>query len=331
MKMIPNATSELPTDLLWRLYRSMVLIRVTEERIAELVTAGEIKTPCHLYIGQEAIAAGVCATLGKEDYVWGGHRSHGHYLAKGGELNAMMAEIFGKATGCSRGRGGSMHLCAPEVGVLGTVPLVAATIPLAVGAAMAAKMRGDRQVSVAFFGDGAVEEGHFHESANLAALYRLPVVFVCENNWYSSHMHISQRRAKDNIDEAALVHGLSGKRVDGNDAEAVFLAAVEAVESARESKGPTLLEFRTFRWRGHVGPSWDMDVGIKRRGELKNWVEKDPIVRLRARLEAAGAADDQFIAAKHACEQAVEESILFARQSPWPQPAEAHQHVFYGE
>ena len=157
----------------------MVRVRLFEERVAELVGAREIRTPCHLYIGQEAIAAGVCAALETRDYVWGGHRSHGHYLAKGGDLRAMMAELFGKATGCSGGRGGSMHLIAPEVGILGTVPLVAATIPLAVGAGMASRLRRDGRVSVAFFGDGATEQGHFHESLNLSSLCRLPVVFVC--------------------------------------------------------------------------------------------------------------------------------------------------------
>jgi TPP-dependent pyruvate/acetoin dehydrogenase alpha subunit len=161
------------------MYRTMLRIRVFEERAAELVTAGEIRAPCHLCIGQEAIATGVCAALERSDYVWGAHRSHGHYLAKGGNLRAMMAELLGKRTGCSRGRGGSMHLFAAEVGILGTVPLVAGTIPLAVGTGLASKLRKDHRVSVSFFGDGATDEGHFYESLSLAALYRLPVVFVC--------------------------------------------------------------------------------------------------------------------------------------------------------
>src|SRR3989454_6639819 len=189
---------DVPSDLLRGMYVSMLRIRLFEERVAELVEAGEIKTPCHLYIGQEAIAVGVCAALERDDYVWGGHRSHGHYLAKGGDLRAMMAELHGKATGCSKGRGGSMHLVAPEVGILGTVPLVAATIPMAAGTALASRLRGDRRASVAFFGDGAVEEGAFHESMNLAAARQLPVVFVCENNLYASHLHLLERRRRDN-------------------------------------------------------------------------------------------------------------------------------------
>ena len=169
-----------------------------------------------------------------------------------------------------------MHLIATEVGILGTVPLVAATIPLAVGAALSAKFRGSHQISVRFFGDGATEEGQFHESLNLAALYKLPVVFVCENNFYASHMPLLKRRAADNIVATADAHGIQGERLDGNDVQAVYLAASRAVLRTREGNGPTLLECRTFRWRGHVGPSWDMDVGLERDDELKEWLPRDP-------------------------------------------------------
>src|SRR5205823_7507370 len=211
-----------PLTALRAMYVTMLRIRVCEERLAELLVAKEVGCPTHLYTGQEAVAAGVCAALLREDYVFGGHRSHGHYLAKGGDLKELIAEIYGKATGCSKGRGGSMHLVAPEVGILGTVPLVAATIPLAVGTALASKLRGDDRVSVSFFGDGATEEGHFHESLNLAAVYRLPVLFVCENNLYSSHMHLLERRACDNVDRAGEAHGLPSVRVDGNGVVAVY-------------------------------------------------------------------------------------------------------------
>ena len=256
------------------MYAAMLLIRLAEERVAELVERGEARCPCHLYIGQEAIAAGVCATLERTDTVWGGHRSHGHYLAKGGDLTAMFAEILGRATGCSGGRGGSMHLFAPDVGILGTVPLVAATVPLAVGAALASKLRRERAVAVSFFGDGAMEEGGTQESLNMAALYRLPVVFVCENNFYASHLGLLERRAADNIVDLAAAHGLAGERVDGNDVEAVHRAAARAVARARSGDGPTMLECRTYRWRGHVGPSWDMDVGVKRKDELQEWLPR---------------------------------------------------------
>ncbi len=310
------------------MYHTMVRIRVSEERIADLVDAKEVATPCHLYIGQEAIAAGVCAALTREDYVWGGHRSHGHYLAKGGDLRAMMAEIFGRKTGCCDGRGGSMHLFAAEVGILGTVPLVAATIPLAAGAALAAKLRGDHRVSVSFFGDGAIEEGHCHETMNLAALYKLPVVFVCENNLYASHMGLLERRAEDNIQRAADTHGMPGARIDGNDALAVYAAASEAVARARRGDGPTLLECRTFRWRGHVGPSWDIDVGVKRKDELKDWLPRDPIPRLRSRLVEQGCANDELDAVDRRVRQEVREAVDHARSSPMPDPGELTEHVF---
>ena len=231
---------EVSPALLRRMYTTMLRIREFEERLADLLEAGEVNCPCHLYTGQEAVAAGVCAALDTNDYVWGGHRSHGHYLAKGGDMGAMMAEIYGKATGCSGGRGGSMHLLATEVGILGTVPLVAATIPLAVGAGLASKMREDGRVSVSFFGDGATEEGHLHESVNMAAVYRLPVIFVCENNFYSSHMALLQRRAEDNIYKAGESQGIPGIRLDGNDVAAVYRTAAEAVDRARRNDGPTL-------------------------------------------------------------------------------------------
>ncbi|MDP9114279.1 MAG: thiamine pyrophosphate-dependent dehydrogenase E1 component subunit alpha [Acidobacteriota bacterium] len=231
-------------------WETMTLIRRAEERIAAMVESGEVGCPCHLYIGQEAIAAGVCAALRVDDTVWGGHRSHGHYLAKGGSLAGLFGEVLLRASGCAGGRGGSMHLAAPEVGILGTVPIVAGTVPLAAGAAFAYKMRGEDTVAVAFFGDGALEEGHVHESMNLAALYRLPLILICENNLYASHLHWSERRVADNFYRAGEFHSVPGERVDGNDVEAVYHAARSAVERARGGDGPTLIECRTFRWRG---------------------------------------------------------------------------------
>lgn len=314
-------------DLLTGLYRAMLLIRFTEERIAALIEGGEIKTPCHLCIGQEAVAAGVCAALNQEDSIWGGHRSHGHYLAKGGNPHALMAEIFGKATGCSKGRGGSMHLVAPEIGLYGTVPLVGATIPLAVGAGLASTLRGDGHVAVAFFGDGATEEGHFHESMNFAALYRLPVLFVCENNFYSTHMALADRRPQDNIAQAADLYGISGKRIDGNDAVVVHEAALEAAARARAGQGPTLLECRTYRWRGHVGPAWDLDVGGQRRRELEEWLPQDPIPRLRWRIAEAGGHLDELERMEEDVRAEIEAAVRFARESPSPDPGELLHRV----
>jgi pyruvate dehydrogenase E1 component alpha subunit len=262
----------------------------------------------------------VCAALERNDYLWGGHRSHGHYLAKGGDPAAMMAELLGKVTGCSAGRGGSMHLFAPEVGILGTVPIVAATIPLAAGAALASTLRGDARVSVAFFGDGATEEGHYYETLNLAALYRLPVVFVCENNLYASHMHLRERRREDNIAALAAAHGLPATRLDGNDVWAVYRAAAAAVAS--------LLECRTFRWRGHVGPAWDVDVGVRRQDELAAWLPRDPLRRARLRLRELNVSDTALDAiGAEACAE-VASAVVFARESAPPSAASLLDAVY---
>lgn len=319
---------EIDRDLFLHLYQTMLRIRATEEKIAELLEKNEIRCPTHLYTGQEAIAAGVCAALEQHDYILGGHRSHGHYLAKGGDLPSLMAELYGKATGCARGRGGSMHLVAPEIGLLGTVPLVAATIPIAVGAALASKLRNDTKVSVAFFGDGATEEGHFHEAVNLAAVYHLPVMFVCENNSYSSHMHLLERRAEDNIYKFGEAHGIPAVRLDGNDVVVVYKASVDAVQRARDGNGPTLLECRTYRWRGHVGPDLDMDVGVKRKDEMKEWLPKDPIGRARACLIELGISVTDFAGMERQIQTEVEEAVRFASQSPYPSESDIADHVF---
>jgi TPP-dependent pyruvate/acetoin dehydrogenase alpha subunit len=314
------------TEPMWLLkqWTTMVRIRRAEEAVADLIESGEARCPCHLYIGQEAIAAGVCAALAPADTVWGGHRSHGHYLAKGGSLDRLFAEILGRETGCSGGRGGSMHLLAAEHGVLGTVPIVAGTVPLAAGAAMAYKMRKEPHVAVAFFGDGTLEEGHVHESMNLAALYRLPVIFICENNLYSSHLHWSERRVADNLDRAGDFHSIPGGRVDGNDVEAVYRAASEAVLRARSGGGPSFLECRTFRWRGHVGASSDIDVGVKRRGELGEWILKDPIARVEARLRECGISDWD----ERAIQREIQAALAGARGASLPPPGRVLDHVY---
>ncbi len=308
------------------LWETMTLIRRVEERIAQMVETGEVGCPCHLYIGQEAIAAGVCAVLEREDTVWGGHRSHGHYLAKGGSLTGLFGEVLLRTTGCAEGRGGSMHLAAPEVGILGTVPIVAGTVPLAAGAAFAYKMRGEKTVAVAFFGDGTLEEGHVHESMNLAALYRLPLVLVCENNLYASHLHWTERRVADNLYRAGEFHSIPGERVDGNDVEAVEEAARGAVERARRGGGPALIECRTFRWRGHVGASFDLDVGVERRGELSEWLPRDPLGRLRERLIERGVMDlasrEQEIGIR------INGAVAAARSAARPDASRVNQYVW---
>ncbi len=323
-----TAPQSVSRELLLGFLQSMLRIRMTEETVAGLLEQQEIQCPTHLYTGQEAIAVGICTVLTKEDYIFGGHRSHGHYLAKGGDLKGLMAELYGKATGCAFGRGGSMHLVAPDIGLLGTVPLVAATIPIAAGAALAAKLRGDGRVSVAFFGDGATEEGHFHESMNLAAVYKLPVIFVCENNMYSSHMHLSERRREDNIFKSGEAHGIPGFQLDGNDVLAVYESALQAVARARKGDGPTFLECRTYRWRGHVGPSMDTDVGVKRRDELKDWIPRDPVMKVRTQLLEIGLPVSEVERIETTVRNEVEDAVEFARRSPYPSEEEMMDHLF---
>jgi acetoin:2,6-dichlorophenolindophenol oxidoreductase subunit alpha len=310
-------------------WRTMFMIRSAEEAIAQMVSSGEARCPCHLCIGQEAIAAGVCSVLTPEDSVWGGHRSHGHYLAKGGSLEALFAEVLGRTTGCSGGRGGSMHLLDQERGILGTVPIVAATVPLAAGAALAYKLQHEPRVAIAFFGDGTLEEGHVHETLNLAALYRLPLVFVCENNLYASHLHWTERRLADNLDQAGAFHSVPGVRVDGNDVRAVNLAAAKAVERARWGGGPTLLECRTFRWRGHVGSSFDLDVGLKRRGELAEWLLHDPLSRCEQRLVASGQAS--LASEKETVRREIASALAAARLDSEPPSSRVLEHVWAGQ
>jgi acetoin:2,6-dichlorophenolindophenol oxidoreductase subunit alpha len=312
-----------------RLYESMVLIRYAEEAIGDYRRDGIIKTPCHLYIGQEAIAVGVCDVLNKDDTVWGTHRSHGHYLAKGANLNQMMAEVFGRYTGCSKGRGGSMHLVAPQEGILGTVPIVAATIPIAVGAALAYSMKREARVSVPFFGDGSTEEGHFFESMNLAAIYKLPVVFVLENNLQASHMHLLERRSSDNLDRLGDFYNMPSERVDGNDVQAVRDCAEKAVLKARNGDGPSIIEARTFRWRGHVDWREDDDVGLLREDTLSMWKPaKCPIELLKRQMLARGVEQNYFNDADRKISIRVKDAVEYSINSPAPDDTQLLTHVF---
>lgn len=308
----------------------MLTIRFAEEAIAELVENGEARCPCHLGIGQEAIAVGVSANLRPADRVFGAHRSHAHYLALGGDLDAMMAEVLGKDVGCSRGFGGSMHLYGGEVGFRGSVPIVAATVPIAAGAALAAKMDGNEDVAVSYFGDGAAEEGGIHESLNLAAIMALPILFVCENNLYSSHLDIGQRQPSDRIARFAEAHCIPARVVDGNDVSAVREAATALVEHARRGGGPGFLEAVTYRWRGHVGPKEDVDVGVRRSAEdLAAWKKRDPVGRLRAAMIARGdVGDEELEALADERRAAVQSAVEAARRAPYPPAAALHRAVY---
>ena len=321
---------DIPEATLRAMYVTMLRIRRFEERVAELVDPlNEIICPCHLYIGQEAVATGVCAALRREDWVFSTHRSHGHYIAKGGDMTALMAELYGKETGCSRGRGGSMHLSSPEQGLPGSSAIVAGTIPLAVGAALAFSMQGKDSVSVAFFGDGAAGEGVFYESLNLASLNRLPVVFVCENNLYSTHLPISACLANVQIREKAEAFSMPGVRVDGNNVVEVFQAASRAIEDARLGKGPTLIECMTYRWRGHVGPHDDIDKGLRSRKELDYWMKRCPVKALEEFLVTRGImTQPEKAVIMEGIDSEVEESVTFARESHYPEACDHLNHVF---
>jgi TPP-dependent pyruvate/acetoin dehydrogenase alpha subunit len=312
-----------------RMLRDMLLIRRCEERIADGVARGEIRCPCHLAIGQEAVAVGIARSLRATDKCFGAHRSHAHYVALGGSVDRMMAEIHGKDSGCSRGMGGSMHLRDEAIGLIGTVPIVGATIPMAVGAGLALKMDGEDAVSVAFFGDGATEEGVFHESMNLAASLPSPTVFVCEHNLFSSHLHISLRQPASRVARYAEAHCVPHRTVDGNDLGAVCEASSEAVRHARATRHPFFLEFVTYRWRGHVGHREDLDVGVRRKDDLDLWKRRDPIRRFAEALEGAGWLEDGEMAGldRQVLAQ-VEAAWEFAVRSPYPDDRELFARVW---
>ncbi len=308
------------SDVLVAQLKLMQTIRTVEEKIGDMVAAGRVHCPCHLAIGQEATAVGVCAALRKSDRVFGTHRSHAHYLALGGDMGALFAEIQGRVTGCSKGMGGSMHLYDVDNGFLGSVPLVSATIPLAVGAALAAKMLGAGDIAVAFFGDGASEEGVFHESLNYAANYRLPILFVCENNLFSSHLHINLRQPSDSVARFACANGIEYAVIDGNDVVQVSREANRLVARAREGGGPVFMELVTYRWRGHVGPREDIDVGVRRKEDLHLWKQRDPIARLRIALEGEGLLSrEAFDRARSEIQDAVEEAWDRSERAPYPE------------
>jgi pyruvate dehydrogenase E1 component alpha subunit len=311
------------------LYLMMLKIRKFEEKLVELYPEQEIKCPVHLYIGEEAIAAGVCANLRKDDYVFSNHRSHGHYIAKGGDFKALMAELYGRKTGCCKGKGGSMHLAAPEVGIFGTSAIVGGGIPLAVGTALASVMQENDKVSVAFFGDGAVDEGIFHESLNFASLRKLPVIFACENNFYATNSPQSARQPADNIAKRAEGYMIPGGRVDGTDVIAVFEAAGEAVKRARKGEGPTLIECRAYRWKGHVGPDYDFELGFRPKEELDEWLEKCPIKRYEKFLLNQNIMSESGMAQiARQLDKEIEEAVIFGQRSPFPDEDELFNNLY---
>jgi len=327
--MTQDLIDSIPLALSKSIYVTMLKIRKFEERLAELLSAEEITCPTHLYIGQEAVAVGVCAVLQTYDYVFSTHRSHGHYIAKGGQLKPLMAEIYCKKTGCSKGKGGSMHVVAPEVGFMGSSAIVAGGLPLAVGAALASDLEGNGRVSITFFGDGATDEGVFHECLNFASLKKLPVIFICENNLYSTHLRLSLRQPADNICEEAQRHMIPGVRVDGNNVMEILQASQDAVERARDGYGPTLIECRTYRWRAHVGPWHDVEFSFRTKEEVQSWIDRCPIKQYRELLlerEILSESENERICG--VIEEEIEESLTFAEESHFPDKSELMDDVF---
>ncbi len=319
-------------ELLEYLYRTMLRIRLCEESLVAPILSGEIICPCHLYSGQEAIAAGICASLTGKDYVFGTHRSHGHFLAMGGSMRELVAEIFTRETGCSRGRGGSMHLVAPEKGVMGAAPIVAGTVSLAMGAALASAIREDDSVSVSFFGDGATGEGVLYECLNFAALKKLPVVFVCENNFYSTHMPIRECRVRDSIHEIGQPFCVESFSVDGNDVLEVYEVGKRAIKRCRDGRGPVFLECRTYRFRGHVGPDDNIQgthTDIRPKEEVEKWFKRDPIKLFEDYLRKNNVFEaEMLMRIKKEIETEVKEAHDFAKNSPYPKTEELTRYVY---
>jgi TPP-dependent pyruvate/acetoin dehydrogenase alpha subunit len=323
-----DISTSFPEKLISQL-RMMLTIRYAEEKIADMYTAGKIKCPCHLGIGQEAPAIAVSEHLRPTDRVFGAHRSHTHFLALGGSVYQLFAETLGKVTGCSKGMGGSMHLYDKSIGFLGSVPIVGASVPIATGAALAAKMDGKGDVAVSYLGDSALEEGAVQESLNLASIMQLPVIYVVENNLFASHLHIDLRQPTNSIARYAEAHHIPFACIDGNDIVTISKVAGEMVANARGGKGPAFIEAVTYRWRGHVGPSEDIDVGVQRQDDLALWKKRDPVLRLKQALVNNGHfSDNDFIAMQENVRNEINEFWIKAEEADFPETAALFDLVY---
>jgi TPP-dependent pyruvate/acetoin dehydrogenase alpha subunit len=322
-----------PPNTLRSLYFEMLRLRKVEESIAEKYAEQEMRCPVHLSIGQEAVPAAVSSLLTHRDYAMSGHRSHAHYLAKGGSLKKMLAEIYGKDTGCSRGKGGSMHLIDLSVGFVGATPIVGSTIPIAVGTALSSQMNKEDRVTVIYLGDGSTEEGVFHESVNFAVLKKLPVLFVCENNFFSVYSDISVRQPRERqIFEMARGHGIPSLQADGNDIMQVRTAIADGIARARRAEGPSFFEFITYRWREHCGPNYDNDIGYRTEADFQAWKKRCPLARFESELRAQNELNDEQIAAMNKTIDAeIAEAFTYAKESPFPDRAEIKTFIYAGE
>ncbi len=322
-------TTGIDKHTLLNLYIIVSKIRKVQLRIEQLYHEDEMKTPVHLCIGQEAIAAGVCENLERDDYVFSNHRGHGHYIAKGGDLKAMVAELYCKETGCSRGRGGSMHLVDTSVGLLGSSSIVGGGIPLAVGAAMASALKNDKRVSVAFFGDAASEEGVLYESMNFAALKKLPVVFVCENNFYSVYSHQSARQANTDITTRPKAFNIPAYNVDGRDVIDAYKKSKEAICVARSGKGPAFIECRAYRWRGHAGPGDSLKAKYRKSDEWNEWMKCCPLKDFKKVLiNETILTEEKINQINKDIDTEIDEAFDFAQKSPLPKKEELTKYLY---
>lgn len=317
---------QISEEKLKEIYEKMLKIRYFEEKAMELFRAGEIPGFLHSYLGEEAVASGVCAALKKDDYITSTHRGHGHVIAKGAHLDKMMAELFGRKTGYCKGKGGSMHIADFSIGVVGAIGIVGAGIPIANGVALTAKMKKTKRVVVSFFGDGASNQGVFHEGLNLASVWDLPVVFVCENNSYAESTPQWQHQKIKDISIRAVSYDIPGITVDGNNVIAVFEATQKAVKRARNGEGPSLIECKTYRWMGHyIGdPAY-----YRPKGEVKKWKNRCPIKRFKQRLlKQEALKEDELEKIEKGVKKKIKEAVTFARKSPTPEPEEALKDVY---
>lgn len=313
------------------LHKLMLRIRLSELKITEIYPSDKIQSPVHLSIGQEAISAGVSLALRPEDHIYGTYRGHGLYIARGGDLKKLFAELYAKDTGCSRGKGGSMHLAAPEKGLIGCSAIVASTIPVATGDALAAKLQKKDRIACAFFGDGAVDEGTFFESLNFAVLKQIPVLYICENNNYAVHSRVSDRHRQMDLYKLGEGLGVRGERFDGNDAAAVYRTTKEAVAEMRKNPRPLLLEYTTYRIYEHVGPGKDHGEQYRDQEKLRQALAEDPLRRSEAFLKTRfSVSDTEFGQWEKEISGEVEEAVRFAEDSPFPGPNRLYEDLFEG-
>ena len=323
-------TLSLPPELCHKMYEKMVTIRRYEEAVLEVYTQGLMRGLAHLYIGQEASAVGICSALNDDDYLTSTHRGHGHLIAKGGKVDRMMAEMMGKVDGYNRGKGGTMHIADMSLGILGANGIVAGGMGMATGAGLSAKMRGTQQVAVCFFGDGAMNQGAFLESANIASIWDLPVIFVCENNHYGEYTSAKAITAvKEHLAERAAGFDMPAMVVDGNDTVAVYETARKMVDRARSGEGPSFIENKTYRYHGHHVGDGDPEKTYRTQEETDMWKAKDPIPRFSRRMLKAGmASEEELKKIDEQIKQQVQDAVEFAKQSPYPAADEVTDHVY---